>query len=120
MHCRQVGDKVKLGFKVPKPYGWQEAICRASRQQNFIVVQNVVKVRKGETALSACRSFPFPMTYPFLGKLMFIQGADPNAKLEYERGTSTCSRWLRQVSFYFKVRRACAGLNGNLPISSAR
>ena len=31
-----------------------------------------------------------------------------------------CSRWLRQVPLCLKMRRACAGSNGNLPISSAR
>ena len=34
-------------------------------------VSKLFKVRKGETTLLACRSFPFPMTYPLLGKLGF-------------------------------------------------
>ena len=80
-----------------KVFGIGCSICnlRNKSAAKFCFGQNGVKVRKGETALSACRSFPFPMTYPFLGKLMFL----------FKEHTA----FRHKVQQYFKLRCLAVG-----------
>ena len=86
--CRQVGDKTKHKFKVPKP-------C---------VTLHVIPVqRRGNLLFWVVEPYGSQMT-------ICLPTADGVTKLEFKvpkpcgSQEAFCSRWLRQVSLCFKVR----------------